>query len=359
MKNALILLLSLMIALNVLSVSISAKNISESTAEKNLLGITDEEMSIINPDNKFYVLKLYSAMPIVLFADGFTIDEIEGEEAFYLITENWSDQDPRKIKIDGDKIKYDDNQYDYIIDWQVEFINEWPNILKSSELTRDIYDEIEVTRIYFLDGFDAYLGSCLYLITNKGDYVCYRDMYPCTDYYFMTVEEFREMSVKAMEELSEFAGLIMGAGYLSEIIDISPYMVEINREVEIPPEIDTDDSESSTNDIITVGETETTINDASIEGTEVTKSDESIIEDVETTTITGSSIGNTENGIINNDSMPDTTDNVYKEESTQENNTLINEDNNDDSGCIAIISSISIIIPAIVVSFVFKKNKKE
>lgn len=342
MKKSLILFLSLIITLNVLTISISAENISASTAEKNLLGITNEEMEIINPNNEFYVLKLYATMPVFAFADGLTIDEIISGDPFYLITENWSDQNPRKIRIDGDKIKLDDNQYDYIIDWQVEFINEWPNVLKNSEITKNIYNEIEVARIYFLDGFDMYQGSCLYIITNKGDYVCYRDMYPSTDYYFMTVEDFREMSVKAVEEMEKFNGAMIGTGYLAEFVDLSIYNVEIKNLVDTPPESN-------------IGETESTTDNSETEATTVFENMEN---DNEGTLESGANIETT----LTTDAESTTkTDIVVTTESTSENISTAyeNENKKDKKGCTSSLTGVFVIIPLLAAATVTRTKKED
>ena len=262
MKKIIIIFLSLMIVLNFCAIGASAKNIAESTEQGNLLGITDEEMSIVNPDGKFHVLKIYETNCIFDFSSQYecSIDEITAPEkglAFFLITENWSDQDPRKIWIDGDKIKPDQNQHHDIMEWQIEFINDWSNILKNASLTKDIYDDIEVTRIYCTSQYLQLFGSCLYIITNLGDYICYRNPYPSVDNYLMTVEEFRSIATQTVEELEKSNGEICSV-LPTDILDLSEYKVDIQETTTTQPEIN--EPETATNSEVTTTVDEQTTN---------------------------------------------------------------------------------------------------
>ena len=283
------------------TVTIYASDISESVLENNLLGLTDEELSIIDPNNEYYVLKIYECPNTYSFFVNHGINEIvEYRQAYYVLSSKSSNNSYHMVYIENGEKKSYKQELDFYINNEISFINSWESLLQNADITRDIYDQIEVTNIYCIDSLFSPGTTYLYIRTNKGDYMCFQEYTGSENIYMMTIEQYsivaKQMADK-MEDMANSGDYLIGGIYPCDVQDLSAYKVDIKEISDTPPEAN--DPETSTNS--------------------------------EVTTIV--------------------------DEQTPENITTQTEEVQ--NGCSSSLTSIAIIIPAITAAYVIKKKKED
>jgi hypothetical protein len=120
------------------------------------------------------------------------------------------------------------NQYQFFISKGNEMIsapqytvnNQALQVCMEHEIIKNVDDEIVVNNVYYLSGESCHMGTAIYYITNKGNYVYYNH-YTIGEYLF-PVAAFCEYQKAVADEMIA-NGHLDGGVDLGEIWDLSPY----------------------------------------------------------------------------------------------------------------------------------------
>ena len=246
MKKMIVFLLifSLISSIFILSISAEEDNQASETDEVTnlsledlpyntleLLGVTDEEKSILNPKNEDKLIKYYSCIATGAFYKGMTVEEAISSsefvrEASYLYQTRGGVSD---AGIRDGKLLFYSFQDVFIIQWSINFLNDWINVLYNSELTKDLYNSLEVERLYFLSEGHNYGGLYLYIVTNNGDYIYFQRTH-IDDKYLVTLDVFYDICKNMYPNNAEQDG-----SSLIGSMDISDYKVEVKSVADKAP----------------------------------------------------------------------------------------------------------------------------
>lgn len=240
MKKLIITGLTFVLIVMLFSFSASAQNVYNITSEDNILGITDEEKNIIDPYDENNIVKIYhNGSFYSFFVDGDNINRIienapEKVPIIYLKSSKIYSEDAVAYTIDNGVLVAERKQDMFLIDNAINFINSYDDILKTSNVTKDIYEDIVVNRVYCVDAWGDYGTTNMYISTNMGNYICFQEYTGSNNIYLMTVEEYSNVAMlisqKIMENYNKIqeTGNVIMIGYVSatSVADLSAYQVK-------------------------------------------------------------------------------------------------------------------------------------
>jgi len=222
MKKIILYLFIFILMFQFLSISTIAADREDSVniSEQTRLDMQD------HPDD--IVVKLYGGMFMHLFAQEADISEMLDQRTMYDECASYM-----VIPATSESVKY--KRYHKGEVTRIEFFStpaEWDKMYPYVEDPSKVLGEsTTVTNIYCLDGDPSHDGVYIYYVTDKGDYVLYKEYLVADDMYLFPVEEFYAFAKVVHEErVSSSRGpngeYLYGDGKsIEDIFDVGPYKV--------------------------------------------------------------------------------------------------------------------------------------
>jgi hypothetical protein len=200
--------------------SIGVFAVNSAVNSNDSLEINSDEAAKFKNDSSDTVIKIYNGSFMHGFADKVTIDKLISSdyvlEPFYMVIS----------KTEGRVCKAERNGAIISVN-----MSDWNKLYKTTispqKVLQTVSSEITVKNTYCLDGEPSHDGVYLYFVTDKGDYVYYKEYVSAENEYLFPVEKFYDFAKAVYTERQEYnkIGTAGGIPPIEEIFDLKAYKI--------------------------------------------------------------------------------------------------------------------------------------
>ena len=178
-----------------------------SSTVKDSVKISDDERTLIESylGKDKVILKLYSGAYLLGFAESVSIEALASTEytleAHFFCTDDMnSGQDPALLKVkNGEVFRISSHDVvDFTVFYRCVFF--YDQLFSSLLPTAIDPNDLTISEIYCLNGSFNYEGVYVYYVTDRGDYVYYKEYIQAEDEYLMPVNEFYDFASRKHAE---------------------------------------------------------------------------------------------------------------------------------------------------------------
>ncbi len=193
--------------------------------------IDDDEYKLFECSESETLIRVYNGFYMIGFANHETIDELIGDqytlnEIYGVIKEESSCIDFNMTLVDGKPTRLMNTlQASAIIP---DRILSYQNVFSASKMGFSM-GELVVDKIYCLDGTSSANGLYIYYVTNKGDFVYFKQDVGVKEEYLLPLNTFYEFAEMVQQEImnnSNLNGMGVASLNLHDIFDITDYLLE-------------------------------------------------------------------------------------------------------------------------------------
>lgn len=180
------------------------------------LYIETDEISRLNVNEKDTIIKLFCGSFMKSFSLKNNIaDIVSDDNVLYMVI-----KDSKEIKYYKDR----DGEFNRII---YGFIPDWSEFYEYAFSPNTVFDsDVNVEQVYCLSGEASHDGVYIYYVTNKGEYVLFKEYLAADEMYLFPIEDFYLFSAAVYENRVLFKDADGGGAALHELFELDAYLVE-------------------------------------------------------------------------------------------------------------------------------------
>ena len=212
-------------AIIIFSLNVAPCFAAENTEKTDSLQITDEEYEKFSRYENNTLIKLYNGTFMSGFAERLSIEELIDTpyciEVYYMVVNNDIENDFLYVHERNGKI----TAFNPMSPWELVY----KNIVEANDLLSKQSINATVKNIYCLNGEPSHDGVYIYYVTDRGDYVYYKDDFSDEKEYLFPVKDFYTFADAVNKNRTENGTGIRAEGKEISIEEINNAEKQINK----------------------------------------------------------------------------------------------------------------------------------
>ena len=194
-----------------------------SAVSNDSVNLSSEEEKLLHKLSPGTSIKLYNGMFMHGFAEKMTIDELLSKE--FTLEEIYVNIPPLPmIPVSYLKIADGEAQHTDLIYDEGEFFAKYYD--KGKSVLKSISVNAKIEKVYCLDGEPSHDGVYIYYVTNKGDFVLFKEYAAAENAYIMPLDIFYEFSSVVLVDRIKYGNYNGRISAIEELYDLSKFEVK-------------------------------------------------------------------------------------------------------------------------------------